>query len=362
MAYAYTSPQCVTAHLSSQAVAVLIPVGARPLWRDCYDTRPRPPWLMTSCLPTLTAAVAWATAVGAVLHPRAMVGRRLRAISHDLEYAGLGVARVPVDASNVLLQVAAGLCAADSSEIEEIDTEELHEETGQEVGEEIDHDEGEEMEMKEPRWPRPCFPEPEDGAFIRVNGASGTFPNSMLWYHAADQEALELFYPCADAINLQLGGGLCLVSGAFVMVAGGCKEEETEFHVDMGAQNIPTCASISVLFPVHPSIFPKHEGHLEWIPWNANGQVAVHRYKRGEAAVFDGKLAHRTQPFSSRAFHEQDASLNPRFALPLRGMRVLAYLTLARLLPGVPPWRPALHEVLWRQGVPALAPLRCSQV
>jgi len=362
MAYVYTSPECITAYLRSRTVAVPIPVGAGPPWNHCCGTRPVS--LTSSCSLVVTAAAAGATAVGALLHSRVMVRWRRRAISNDLEFAGLGVARVPIDASNALLQVAAGLSAADADawEIEEVNTEEIEEETWEGVGEEIDEEEGKEIGMEEPRWPRPCSPQLEDGAFIRVNGAGGTFPHSMLWYHAADQDALELFYPCADAINLQLGGGLCLVTGAFVMVTGGCKEGETNFHVDMAAQDIPPCASISVLFPIYPSIFPEHEGNLEWIPWNADGRVAVHRYRRGEAAVFDGKLAHRTQPFSSQAFRKQDRSCNPRFALPLQGARVLAYLTLARLLPGVPPWRRTLHEVLWRQGVPALAPLRCSQV
>jgi len=325
-----------------------------------------PSCLRLSPLPGVTAAAAGATVVGVLLRqgvPRhsVRIGQRFRAISHELESAGLGVARVPITASDELLQVAAGLCAADEWDVEEIDAQEMEDVAEEEeMGEEMGEDEEGGMPMEEPQWPRPGLPELEDGEFIRVNGAGGTFPDSMLWYHAADQDALELFHPCADAINLQLGGGLCLVTGAFVMVKGGCKEGETAFHVDMAAQDIPTCASISVLFPIHPSIFPEHEGNLEWIPWDADGKVAVHRYIKGRAAVFDGKLAHRTQPFSSQAFHEQDAGLNPRFAVPLRGTRVLAYLTLARLLPGVPPWRQALHEVLWRQGVPALTPLRCS--
>ena len=48
----------------------------------------------------------------------------------------------------------------------------------------------------------------------------------------------------------------------------------------------------------------------EIMPWDAPpGKSCVHRYSRGNAVVFDGKLPHRTQPFAAETFAQRDRGL-----------------------------------------------------
>lgn len=182
-----------------------------------------------------------------------------------------------------------------------------------------------------------------------ARGLNGAFPSSMAWHWAADEEALEPFRPVAESIKARLGDGFELIAGSFVVARGGCQEHEAKFHLDFGPPAIPSHVAATALMPLFPQAFPRAQGNLEFRPWNLAGTVATHPYKAGEAAVFDGKLAHRTQPFAASAFAGETAGRQP-----LAGLRVLASFSFAKL-PG--PWSPTVQGVLQGYGAPVLPPL-----
>jgi len=199
--------------------------------------------------------------------------------------------------------------------------------------------------------------------FFRAGGLNGAFPATMSWHWAADGEALERFRPAAACLIDSLGGDFELVGASFVVADGGCRVGEAKPHLDFGPPAIPKGAAATALLPVHPALFPEAQGNLEYRPWNAEDPNAfeVHRYRFGEAAVFDGKLSHRTQAFAAEAF----AAPPPHGAGPagggtpppaLRGLRVLASLSLARLGARAA-WRPSVAQVMRGYGAPLLPPL-----
>ena len=181
--------------------------------------------------------------------------------------------------------------------------------------------------------------EPEDSrlSFSSSGGLNGAFPSTMTWHWAQDQATLDLFRPAADAIRAQLGKDYELIGGSFVVANGGCGEREAKFHLDFGPPMIPRLTAVTALLPLHPAGFPERSGNLEYRPQGPGGAVYVHRYTAGQAAVFDGKLSHRTQPFAAEAFAAGGGEA------PLRGKRVLASFSLAKV-PPCAPWRPALEE------------------
>jgi len=193
----------------------------------------------------------------------------------------------------------------------------------------------------------------------------------MSWHWAADMKTMALFRPAAVAIGSLLGPEFDLIAAKFIIASEGeCRNEDSRFHDDFGPRSIPEGAAVTALMPLHPAQFPEQEGNLEWLPWERNKKenatsrgsqtnTAVHKYRVGEAAVFDGKLLHRTQPFSAMAFRGsckvQRGSNSELDALS--GMRVLASLYFARLNM---PWEGSVRQVLFSQGAPPLPPLPLS--
>eukprot|EP00930_Biecheleria_cincta_P050253 TRINITY_DN35426_c0_g1_i1.p1 TRINITY_DN35426_c0_g1~~TRINITY_DN35426_c0_g1_i1.p1 ORF type:complete len:343 (-),score=52.06 TRINITY_DN35426_c0_g1_i1:339-1331(-) len=197
--------------------------------------------------------------------------------------------------------------------------------------------------------------------FRLAGGLNGAFPSSMSWRWAADAEGLRAFRPAAEVLLRQLGPKFHLVGASFVVaeIGAGCEEAASRFHLDFGPPRIPRQAAATALLPLHPpGAFPEREGNLEYRPWDGNDEVAMHRYNACEAAVFDGKLAHRTQPFRPEAFFQDvvggTGSRESQEASPLHGFRVLASLSFARL-PG--PWAEDVAQVMAGYGAPVLPPL-----
>jgi len=179
-------------------------------------------------------------------------------------------------------------------------------------------------------------------SFRSTGGLSGAFPSTMSWHWAADPQSLELFRPAAHQVMASLGADFELVAASFVIADGGCRSEEAKFHLDFGPPSIPQHVAATALAPLYPREFPKKSGNLEYKPWDDKGSVAVHLYRAGEAAVFDGKLSHRTQPFAKEAFEPRSSSGETS---PLGGLRVLVSLSFARIPEGAP-WRQGVASVL----------------
>lgn len=247
---------------------------------------------------------------------------------HDLRQAGLGVARVPLDAIEALRPLASQLCASARA-----------------------------ADAKGGRgsaWASAALPR-----FARPASAlNGAFPPSMAWYWASDNDALELFLPAAAAIVAQLGRGFELVAASFVVADGGCPFDGSKFHLDFGPPSIPRGETTTALLPLHPAVFPEGEGNLEYRAWDAPADAAsaIHRYRAGEAAVFDGKLPHRTQPFDSSAFAQGGVASSAEGEDGLSALRVLVSLSFAARLAEAP-WRGAVGDVIRGYGAQLLQPL-----
>mmetsp|Transcript_2494 Transcript_2494/g.5941 ORF Transcript_2494/g.5941 Transcript_2494/m.5941 type:complete len:304 (+) Transcript_2494:34-945(+) len=188
--------------------------------------------------------------------------------------------------------------------------------------------------------------------FSRAGGLNVAFPETMSWHWAASADALELFSGAAKSVLKQLGGDWGLVAASFVVAEGDCVDSAARFHVDFGPPPIPRNAAATALLPLHPAKFPTEEGNLELMPWDAANEPCVYHYAPGQAIVFDGKLAHRTQPFSADAFQRESEA-----AEPLRGRRILASMSFARVA-GQAPWQRAVNQVISGYGAPVLKPIR----
>jgi len=176
------------------------------------------------------------------------------------------------------------------------------------------------------------------------------FPSTMSWHWAADAETRQIFLLAAEAVGAHLGSDFAFMAAHLIVASSDeVRDAESKFHFDFGLPDIPREAVATALVPLLPSSFPEWEGNLEWYPWDAAAaayegrqplpQPAVHRYRVGEGVVFDGKLEHRTQPFSGVASQG--------------GKRIVAALYFARADAS----QRSVRSVLFSQGAPPLPPV-----
>ena len=155
---------------------------------------------------------------------------------------------------------------------------------------------------------RPTFLGVQDAAI----GASTEVPNR--WWYAADARTLALFRPLAALVRAPLDalpprgagrGPPTLTSACFIVVASAVAPAASLWHLDWGA-----CARRGAAFTaLTPLSGPQMTSErcaahgLEYEPWDAApGDLArVYDYARGDAVIFDGRLPHRTAPFTARA-------------------------------------------------------------
>ncbi|CAE7348763.1 unnamed protein product, partial [Symbiodinium pilosum] len=149
--------------------------------------------------------------------------------------------------------------------------------------------------------------------FQRAKPSGGGFPPRMEWHWASDGGAQDLFQPAAEQL-LKYLPNFQLMAAKFIVATGECSAEDARFHQDFEPPTVPLLATATALVPLWPLAFPEKEGNLEFFTWDDMVQAKqstpedmlksrrVHRYAPGEVAVFDGKLYHRTQPFSEYAF------------------------------------------------------------
>ena len=155
---------------------------------------------------------------------------------------------------------------------------------------------------------RPTFLGVQDAAI----GASTEVPNR--WWYAADARTLALFRPLAALVRAPLDalpprgagrGPPTLTSACFIVVASAVAPAASLWHLDWGA-----CARRGAAFTaLTPLSGPQMTSErcaahgLEYEPWDAApGDLArVYDYARGDAVIFDGRLPHRTAPFTAKA-------------------------------------------------------------
>lgn len=136
--------------------------------------------------------------------------------------------------------------------------------------------------------------------------------NDMTWIWAKDANTLELFRPLYDAAvkhGLTVGGKeakapLKFWNASYIVHRGGfAKRGSTTFHEDFG-EKVPPGVAFTLLTPLFE--LPADAGGLEFYPWHkaytpegseAAEKAACLKYSVGEMVVFDGRLAHRTEPY-----------------------------------------------------------------
>ncbi|CAE7208807.1 unnamed protein product [Symbiodinium sp. CCMP2592] len=183
---------------------------------------------------------------------------------------------------------------------------------------------------------------PAEG-FQRAKPSGGGFPPKMEWHWASDGSAREIFGPAVDVL-LKYLPNFQLLAAKFIVATGECSAEDAKFHQDFEPPTVPLLATATALAPVWPLAFPEKEGNLEFFTWDdmikskqqgSPDEVMklrnVHRYTPGEVAIFDGKLFHRTQPFSEHAF--ASSSLHGESEV-LSKRRILASFYFAQLPEG----------------------------
>ncbi|CAE8720393.1 unnamed protein product [Polarella glacialis] len=181
----------------------------------------------------------------------------------------------------------------------------------------------------------------------------GSGPGAKSYYWAADAPCFDTFDLVARQITKHLEPGFELMTAAFVVVRSGSSVEGPySFRADFESSAILKGALATALVPVWPERLPVDEGHLEWNSWG--GATESHRYMCGEAAIIDGKLSHRTQPFSEAAFVSSGSA--PQTGL--QNLCAMASLGFVRNWDEAEaPFREELEQVLCTSGAP-FRPLR----
>eukprot|EP00933_Yihiella_yeosuensis_P056269 TRINITY_DN5535_c1_g2_i1.p1 TRINITY_DN5535_c1_g2~~TRINITY_DN5535_c1_g2_i1.p1 ORF type:complete len:634 (-),score=87.69 TRINITY_DN5535_c1_g2_i1:86-1987(-) len=169
----------------------------------------------------------------------------------------------------------------------------------------------------------------------------------MRWLWATDAATLELFEAaakaCIPALQEAAGSQLLLYSACFVVVRGGnLSNEEASRHVDWGHRRFSEGETFTCLSPLQA--FPSSVGGLHFWPWdsrNAYGRITsmnmntpfltyVHKYADGCFAAVDGKLFHRTEPFTYQRAEGTEAERAACSSYEKSGcLRVLISLSIA---------------------------------
>eukprot|EP00928_Gymnodinium_smaydae_P086926 TRINITY_DN7130_c0_g2_i1.p1 TRINITY_DN7130_c0_g2~~TRINITY_DN7130_c0_g2_i1.p1 ORF type:complete len:562 (-),score=68.19 TRINITY_DN7130_c0_g2_i1:91-1776(-) len=121
----------------------------------------------------------------------------------------------------------------------------------------------------------------------------------MRWLWACDEATLRLFdaasLACTKALSHAIGASVSLYAACFVVVLGPeLTEAEVKEHKDWGHPRLREGESFTCLAPL--TALPASVGRLHAWPWQRNDYV--HGYQFGRYVVIDGKLLHRTEPFS----------------------------------------------------------------
>lgn len=154
------------------------------------------------------------------------------------------------------------------------------------------------------------------------------FAPTMRWVAVGDKATLDRWYNAIGrTIQQQLedavGEPIVLCQACFVVVHGGVSEGDAKLHADWAMEAIPRRQVYTALTPLTEfpddvgglfldvSTMPKHAPTDQGTTgWSREKQEVLHRYRRGEAVLFDGKLMHRTQPFANRDFERVLASFS----------------------------------------------------
>ena len=154
------------------------------------------------------------------------------------------------------------------------------------------------------------------------------FAPTMRWVAVGDRRTLDRWHSALGAsIQQQLEEALnepvVLCQACFVVVRGGVGPGDAKLHADWAMEAIPRSNVFTALTPL--TDFPADVGGLFFdinsMPKNEGASAGptsslrtrrevLHRYSRGEAVLFDGKLMHRTEPFSNTEYERVLASFS----------------------------------------------------
>ena len=150
----------------------------------------------------------------------------------------------------------------------------------------------------------------------------------MRWVAVGDKGTLNRWHSALGQsiqgqLEATLGEKVVLCQACFVVVHGGVREGDAKLHADWAMEAIPRREVFTALTPLNDfpedvgglivdiNSMPKREGmHKGTTTWSRKREEILHRYQRGEAVVFDGKLMHRTQPFDNPRFERVLASFS----------------------------------------------------
>ena len=167
-----------------------------------------------------------------------------------------------------------------------------------------------------------------DGAGEVYDVYTTGFAPTMRWVAVGDRATLDIWDSALGrAIQGQLeqalGEPIVLCQACFVVVKGGVRVGDAKLHADWAMEEIPRRDVYTALTPL--TDFPDDVGGLffdvDSMPKNTDGDAGrgtwtrdtrevLHRYRRGEAVLFDGKLMHRTEPFANAEFERVLASFS----------------------------------------------------
>ncbi|CAE8629395.1 unnamed protein product [Polarella glacialis] len=143
---------------------------------------------------------------------------------------------------------------------------------------------------------------------------------SMRWLWACDSDTLDVFgkliNPEVQGHFLQAAGGPVEINAAcYIIVKDGVTDKECVPHYDFYSPEIPRAAAFSLMTPM-AAAHPQCVGGLEFWAWGEGADkahkdsesafrsdvralsLAATPYHHGFATVVDGRLLHRTQPYS----------------------------------------------------------------
>jgi hypothetical protein len=164
------------------------------------------------------------------------------------------------------------------------------------------------------------------------------FAPTMRWVAVGDRATLDIWDSALGStiqrqLEHSLGEKIVLCQACFVVVQGGLRQGDAKLHADWALEAIPRREVYTALTPLtdfpddvgglffDQRSMPRERESLPLVGMNAAGDAGkaagsrgprevLHRYRRGEAVLFDGRLMHRSEPFGNAKYERVLASFS----------------------------------------------------
>ncbi len=164
------------------------------------------------------------------------------------------------------------------------------------------------------------------------------FAPTMRWVAVGDRATLDIWDSALGStiqrqLEQALGEKIVLCQACFVVVQGGLRQGDAKLHADWALEAIPRREVYTALTPLtdfpddvgglffDQRSMPRERESLPIVGMNAAGDAdkvagsrcpreVLHRYRRGEAVLFDGRLMHRSEPFGNAKYERVLASFS----------------------------------------------------